>query len=771
MSETVYIKHKPDSNEHYYLTIFDETGIKTVNLSKFDKEEISFGRSTQNDIIIDAEYIDEVQGYLKITEYGLLAVNTSKSIPMSGNNKFVTELYLAERGYLKFFDPNANMAKGVIIIMQIRKELDEWKQMPLKVGKISIGSNSFNDILFPIDDVKETFAEIVCSKDEIKIRDICSTNGTYVNGKKVLDTQELKNLDVIFIGNQKVILYQNTLVYQIFQMGLKIDAVDVVKEVRTKKGYKCIADHINLTIKPSEFVAFVGGSGAGKTTFMKCISGIDKPTSGKILLNGQDLYENYETLKENIGYVPQEDIVYSNLRLYDMLKYTAQLRMADSISEKERRKRIEEVLEIVQLSDFKYTYIKQLSGGQRKRASIAVELIADPSLFFLDEPTSGLDPGTEKSIMETLKNMSSLGKTIILVTHNILNIGLCDKVVFFGTGGRLCFSGTPKEALAFFGVKHFVDIYDLLNNQANEYADKFKMLQEEVTEKKPTKEEKKPQMLTHKKSFLKQLWILIKRYIKLIANDTQQLLLLFAQAPVIAVLLSFVANDKMYSHYSDTKGMLFSIGCACVWLGLLNSIQEICKERVILEKEHMANLKLSTYLLSKFIVQAILAFIQSSLIVMIFQGIVGKSDYSILINNYWDIQIVCFLSILSSASMGLFVSSFVKNSDIAMSVIPLILVPQLLFSGILFKLEGLTEAISYFILCRYSVEGLGTSVNLNELTHPEQLINPQITVEPEKYFTFTEEHMIHVILAMVVMTFVLILASYFMLKKRSNKNL
>lgn len=771
MSETVYMKHKPDSSEHYYLTIFDEAGIKTVNLKTFSKEEISFGRSTQNDIVIEAKYIDEVQGYLKITEYGLLAVNTSKSIPMSGNNKFVTELYLAERGYLKFFDPDSSMTKGVIIIMQIRKELDEWKQMPLKIGKISIGSNSSNDILLPIDNVKETFAEVICSKDEIKIRDIDSTNATYVNGKKVLDIQELRNLDVIFIGNQKVILYQNTLVYQIFQMGLKMEAVDVTKEVRTKKGYKYIADHINLTIKPSEFVAFVGGSGAGKTTFMKCISGIDKPTSGRVLLNGQDLYENYESLKENIGYVPQEDIVYSNLRLYDMLKYTAQLRMADSISEKERKKRIEEVLDIVQLSDFKYTYIKQLSGGQRKRASMAVELIADPSLFFLDEPTSGLDPGTEKSIMETLKKMSSLGKTIILVTHNILNIGLCDKVVFFGTGGRLCFAGTPKEALDFFGVKRFVDIYDLLNNQAKEYADKFKMLQEEATQSEPKKEEKKPQMLTHKKSFLKQLWILIKRYIKLIANDTQQLLLLFAQAPVIAVLLSFVANDKMYSHYSDTKGMLFSIGCACVWLGLLNSIQEICKERVILEKEHMANLKLSTYLLSKFIVQAILAFIQSSLIVIIFQGIVGKSDYSILISTYWDMHIVCFLSILSAASIGLFVSSFVKNSDIAMSVIPLILVPQLLFSGILFKLEGLTEVISYFILCKYSVEGLGTSVNLNELTHPEQLINPRITVDPEKYFTFTQEHMLYVILAMVVMTFVLILASYFVLKKRSSKNL
>lgn len=166
-----------------------------------------------------------------------------------------------------------------------------------------------------------------------------------------------------------------------------------------------------------------------------------------------------------------------------------------------------------------------------------------------------------------------------------------------------------------------------------------------------------------------------------------------------------------------------------------------------------------------------LAFVQSSLIVMIFQGIVGKSDYSILLSTYWDMQVVCFLSILSAASIGLFVSSFVKNSDIAMSVIPLLLVPQLLFSGILFKLEGMTEAISYVILCRYSVEGLGTSVNLNELIHPEQLIDPRITVDPEKYFTFTEAHMLSVILSMVVMTVVLILASYVMLKKRSHKNL
>ena len=191
--------------------------------------------------------------------------------------------------------------------------------------------------------------------------------------------------------------------------------------------------------------------------------GVDRPTSGKVLINGENLYDNYDELKYNIGYVPQEDIVYSNLTLHDTLQYAAKLRMPDNTTRKERNIRIKEVLEIVQLTELENSYIRQLSGGQRKRASIAVELIADPNLFFLDEPTSGLDPGTERSIMLTLRKMAEMGKTVILVTHNTLNLHLCDKVAFFGKGGKLCFFGRPKDALEFFGVDDFVDIYTLLN--------------------------------------------------------------------------------------------------------------------------------------------------------------------------------------------------------------------------------------------------------------------------------------------------------------------
>ena len=177
---------------------------------------------------------------------------------------------------------------------------------------------------------------------------------------------------------------------------------------------------------------------------------------------------------------------------------------------------------------------------------------------------------------------------------------------------------------------------------------------------------------------------------------------------------------------------------------------------------------LKEYLLSKFIVQGILAFIQSLLLVALFQKLVGASEYNILIDSFWDVQIICFLSILSSATTGLFISSFVKDANIAMTLLPMVLVPHLLFSGML---EGFSDFISNFVLCRWTVEGLGTTANLNELTHMVQTINPLIKVDPEDYFTFTVGHMQHVILIILLMTFVLLILSYLVLRKNVDKNM
>ena len=497
------------------------------------------------------------------------------------------DIYLSEGGFIKIVDPSAtDMSHSILFIMSIGQNLDEWKSYPLQLGANNLGSGGGCDVILPPNGVAKKHAVITKIGNKISIKDENTLNGTFVNGNKLPEFQDifLTNSDVIVIGNSKVILYNQKLFYQIYKRGVQLDAIDIVKRVRIRFKTREISSNVSMHVKPSDFVAFVGGSGAGKSTFMKCISGVDTPTTGLVLLNGENLYDNYESLKYNIGYVPQEDIVYSNLTLHDMLKYTAKLRMPENSTQKERTQRIKEVLEIVQLTEFEHSYIRQLSGGQRKRASIAVELIADPSLFFLDEPTSGLDPDTERSVMKTLQKMSKMGKTIILVTHNTLNLHLCDKVAFFGKGGHLCFYGKPQEALDFFGVDDFVDIYTLLNENMEEWYEKFTAIYGKETVNHV--EIKKGNKIPHKKkSFFKQLITLIRRYIKLISNDVQQLILLFAQAPIVAVLLSFVSTDELYSSYDDTKAILFSLGCASIWLGLMNSVQEICKEKVILQNQ------------------------------------------------------------------------------------------------------------------------------------------------------------------------------------------
>ena len=771
LDDFVHQRHVAQNGENYFLTILDDTGLQTINLSTFEKNKLTFGSGFNNDIVLSSNSVDDYQGCIELNEYGVLVTNDSLQVPLLGNgNQIIDDVYLSEGSFIKILNKDTN--EGIIMVMSINKNLDEWESYALPSGNISIGSSGSCDIVLTPSGIAKHHATIHHSQNKTSISDEGSLNGIYVNGQNITQsrTVPLNNLDIIFIGNTKLILSGNTLFYQIFEKGIQLDAIDIVKKVKIKFKTREISSHVNMSIKPSEFVAFVGGSGAGKSTFMKCISGVDRPTSGTVLINGEDLYENYENLKYNIGYVPQDDIVFSNLTLHDTLQYAAKLRMPDNTSIKERNERITEVLDIVSLTDFENSYIRQLSGGQRKRASIAVELLADPNLFFLDEPTSGLDPGTERSIMKTLRKMSQMGKTIILVTHNTLNLHLCDKVAFFGDRGHLCFYGSPQEALDFFEVNDFVDIYTLINENLDYWYHKFEDLREEIVPK-TIPSGKSNNIENKKKSFIKQLIILIKRYIKLISNDFQQLLILFAQAPIVAILLAMVTTDDLYKSYDDTKAILFSLGCASIWLGLLNSVQEICKEKVILQKEHMADLKLSAYLLSKFIVQGLLAFIQSLLLVSIFQKIAGSSEYSILINSFWDIQIICFLSILSSATMGLFISSFVKNANIAMTIIPLVLVPHLLFSGMLFKLEGISDFISNFILCRWTVEGLGTSANLNELTHLVQTINPMIEVEAESYFTFTVEHMHQIIGVIILMTFTLLVGSYLVLRKNVDKNM
>ncbi len=264
--------------------------------------------------------------------------------------------------------------------------------------------------------------------------------------------------------------------------GVCITAEKLCRDIIDKGHSRRILDRISLSVMPGELVAVIGGSGSGKSTLINCLNGFEPATSGRVYINGKDLMLNYNSFKSKIGYVPQADIVHDNLRVQNMLRFAARLRLGEDITDFEIDERVNNVLCTVGLAEHRSKLVKKLSGGQRKRASIAVELISDPALFFLDEPTSGLDPEAETSLMKQLCRLShEKGKTVICITHTLQNISLFDKIIFLAPGGRLCFFGSLSEALSFFDVSSLTDAYELISKDPSRYVTAYEACCREAT--------------------------------------------------------------------------------------------------------------------------------------------------------------------------------------------------------------------------------------------------------------------------------------------------
>jgi ABC-type multidrug transport system ATPase subunit len=561
--------------------------------------------------------------------------------------------------------------------------------------------------------------------------DLNSTNGTYVEGRRIKGRCALKHNDSIKIVNAEFVFKQYPqhcrLDYTELVYGISIHADNIRRVVRAKsKGLghkdKVLLSDIDLRINPGEFVAFVGGSGAGKTTLMKCLCGFTPATSGKVFINGEDFYANYERMKDMIGYVPQKDIVYDNLTVGKMLDYAAKLRMSGDTGPAERRLRVEEVLRCTKMEAEIDTRIGKLSGGQKKRISIATELISQPKVIFLDEPTSGLDPGMDKAIMNLLKDLSRQGTTVILVTHATANINsLCDKIVFLakeeGEVGRLCFYGPPAKLLRHFGVDDISDIYTIIENpgdakKAREQYDAGR--NKGASHKDNESSNVKPGIKKHSNPFY-QWSILTARYYSLIRSDIKTLAIIIGQAPLMVFILWLVGTKSSFDTYEGARKILFTLSFMAVLMGVLNSFLEVCKEREILKREYFANLKLIPYLLSKLAVLASFGIMQALVLVIGAFVLFRLPDETLLYGLPGDFLISVILIIIASTAMGILISSFSSTTELATLLMPVAIVPQLAFSGILFDLSGVTKLISNLVVARWSMSTLGCIFNINRL--------------------------------------------------------
>jgi ABC-type multidrug transport system ATPase subunit/pSer/pThr/pTyr-binding forkhead associated (FHA) protein len=597
------------------------------------------------------------------------------------------------------------------------------------------------------------------------ITDLRSTNGTFVNGQPVKGRRALRNGDIIHIGPYKF-AYTAAGFDQSSSAGrVRVDGVGLKRTVGRGKSARVLLNDISITIKPREFVCFVGGSGAGKSTLMKAFAGIFH-VDGKVLVNGEDLLENYDAWKGMLGYVPQDDIVHGDLTVDHAVRYAAKLRLPKDTKRAELDKAIDRVLGDVEMTQHRDKLIRSLSGGQRKRVSIAVEMLSEPSLFFLDEPTSGLDPGLEKKMMYTMRRLADGGRTILMVTHATANITQCDHVAFLARG-RLVWYGPPKLALDHFGVKDFSDIYTEIEKDPEGLEKKYlasaaygkyvKERQKALTGRAAATGVlkgggAKPVLEKQTAGNVRQFFILTRRYAELVFRDRLLLGILLAVMPVIGLMLAAMAKPHdltgkapeevaadlaskageiaSYEVVGSAEKLLFMTGLAVVLLGLFGAAYEIVKERPVYRRERMVNLKIGPYLLSKVFVLFSFSLIQCGALLGALWLAVRLPEQGILMSGPLEIYITLVLTALAAILMGLFVSSLAPNANTVIYMILLVVFGQILLTGTIFKLPDAGKPASYAMVTRWSLEALGSTTDMDALNAKTQTrMRKSITVD------------------------------------------
>ncbi|WP_414529391.1 ATP-binding cassette domain-containing protein [Nodularia chucula] len=625
--------------------------------------------------------------------------------------------------------------------LQLTAHTNPTQQCKVSQVPFTIGSDPDNDLVITDTYVCSYHAAILWRQDQYLLFDLGSAVGTRI-GSTLLrhqQSQALSDGNLIQVGSVIIeikITNPPTVKSQIFTpiaktqlfnkkpenptlQNLRLDAIDLYKSTGMFFGNTLI-NNISVSFLPREFIVIAGVSGGGKSTLLDALNGQRRASSGKVMVNGVNLYRHFSAFKHSIGYVPQDDIVHPELTVFEALKYAAQLRLPHAIPE-QRQQRIQQVLEQLQLTPRKHVPIKRLSGGQRKRVSIGVELITKPSLFFLDEATSGLDPGTELQIMELLRDLANNGSTVILITHATKNVAIADFVVFLAKGGRLAYFGPSKMAFDYFKVPDFDTIYSKVERQLSpeKWEERFK---ESVFHRKfiSDRQESIPQTkvtpVAPRINYWQQWWVLCRRNLTILFKNKMSLSLMLTGAPILGGFNFLLWKSDLFDTKTGNAGqsitMLFVTVIMAVMAGALATMPEIAKETAIYRRERTAGLGVLPYLASKFHLSFLLALYQSAVLLGCMVSAVTVPE-SALPGMY----VTLFLASFGSMILGLLVSAIAPNQSVAPLLTILVLVPQVIFGGGIlpvseFKDNG--KFLNQLMLTKYPFESLVTLSGLGE---------------------------------------------------------
>jgi ABC transport system ATP-binding/permease protein len=609
---------------------------------------------------------------------------------------------------------------------------------------VVIGRAPEVDIRLDAPGVSRRHASLRKTAEQYILEDLNSLNGTFVNDQPI-QSRVLQDGDLIGIG-KFLLVFANGQITPYESNGMRLDVGNLSKDVRSRRGKLRILDNISLSVLPREFVAIVGGSGAGKSTLLNSLVGI-RPGVGQVKLNGHDFYREYEHFRSQLGYVPQNDILHTTLTVEKALDYAARLRLPSSVSAEERKRRVAVVLDTVSMNTetIRKTRIGDLSGGQRKRVSIAAELLADPKMIYLDEATSGLDPGLEKKMMHTLRRMADEGRTVILITHATSNIVQADHVAFLSQG-RLIFFGPSQEALDFFEVDDFADIYEKIERQGEEWRTVFqqkkpasyqKYVQGRQATARAVPKRELPRIKFGLLDVVRQFIVLTQRSLSVLFSDPVTLVLMLLLLPLTGTLqliigsrdvltgdLSILADPvaaaktlvENYVPYGKTNTFVFVMGLEAVLTGLFVPSNDLVKERSVYLRERMVNLKVFPYLMSKAFIYSVFVIVQVLLYLLILSFGIDFPERGLYFPGAVEIFITLFLTMMAGITFGLIISAVSRSTEMAIYLLTMLLFFQFFFAGTVFDLRSNTfEPMSYFSTTRWSLTALGVTIDMPKL--------------------------------------------------------
>jgi ABC-type multidrug transport system ATPase subunit/pSer/pThr/pTyr-binding forkhead associated (FHA) protein len=722
---------------------------------------LRIGRLPENDVVLNNHFVSRYHAELEKrgNDYYLIPMPNIRNALLLDGVPVMEPARLRHGMKIRIggWDPG-EMASLDYLAPQDDADLSQQKIRFSENNVMTIGRNPDNKIVLPAPTVSSFHAEVEKVGQRFRVRDLRSSNGTFVNGKSISGEVWVHPGDAIQIGPYRFVVDEHEFAKSDqSEGGVKVEVFGLNKWVTKKLN---IIQDTSLIFKPKEFIVVVGQSGGGKSTLVDAITGYRPATHGKVIVNGSiDVYKEFDAIRSTIGYVPQKDIIHMELTVFEALDYAAQLRMPSDTTREERLKRIDEVMDDLDMKHRRDTQISQLSGGQQKRVSIGVELLTKPGLFFLDEPTSGLDPGMETELMRLMRRLADQGRTIVMITHATKNVMLADKVVFLARGGYLSWFGPPEEALAYFdkyrtdrdrrsSPMEFDHIYTLLDQEelgkAADWAKRFrenpaynKYIAGPLSEGKSANQNKPVSQTASKLpnqqkqvSALRQFFILSSRNIKILTRDRFSLALLLVTAPLMASLDFMLAsgagrNPLAFKNgsFNDLIITLIVLTNTTILVGGLAFMRELVKERDIYKRERMVNLQLSPYLLSKIWIAFALALYQAGCYTVIRYlafDVPGGNEEKLFF------YITVFLLILAGTMMGFFASALAPNANSAPLLLIMFIIPQMVLSGALVPLPSTTTAIAssrWAFQASVAIGGAGSDVAADRcwsLTKAEQ---------------------------------------------------